>query len=96
LRWVVLEAMATSKPVIATAQGVIAEVIVDKKTGLILPDENPATLARYIIGLASDPARATTMGLKGRRRIEEVFSEDVTHQRLANVMLESISPRLRS
>jgi glycosyltransferase involved in cell wall biosynthesis len=91
LPWVILEAMAASKPVIASAQGVIGEVILDQVTGLIIRDDNPVTLASYITRLASDPTLSATMGVNGRRRIEEVYSEEVTHGLLAKVMLEAIS-----
>src|SRR5262249_754542 len=87
--WVVLEAMAAARPVIGSRQGVIPEVMVEGVTGYVIPNEDVVALADRILRLTSDPARAATMGRHGRRRVEEVYSERVTHRRLASVIREA-------
>jgi glycosyltransferase involved in cell wall biosynthesis len=89
LPWVVLEAMASARPVIATPQGVIPEVMVDGATGFVVETEDAESLAERILRLASDPEMARQMGASGRRRIEQVYSEHLTHERLAGVIFEA-------
>jgi glycosyltransferase involved in cell wall biosynthesis len=66
--------MALAKPVIATALGASPEVVEDGATGLLVPPEDPAALARAIEALLKDPARRQGLGAAGRRRAEQRFS----------------------
>lgn len=69
-----LEAMAASLPVVATAVGGNPETVVEGVTGIIVPPEDPAALARALCQLLSDPVRARAMGVAGRTRILDRFS----------------------
>jgi alpha-maltose-1-phosphate synthase len=69
-----LEAMACQTPVVASAVGGILEVVENKETGLLVPPGQPDDLARAIVSLLDDPARARAMGLAGRRRVEAHFT----------------------
>lgn len=91
LPWVVLEAMAAALPVIGTTQGAMGEVIVNGETGFLIPTEDPHTLAERVILLANDRETARELGANGRARVEEEFSEEVAHRKLADVALEAIS-----
>ena len=44
----VLEAMACGKPVIAFQKGGAAETVINKKTGLLFPEQNIASLSEAI------------------------------------------------
>jgi len=77
----VLEAMAASRPVIATAVGGIPEVVQNGVTGLLVPSEQPLQLADAILRILGAPALAKSMGEMGRRRIETSFTlENETRQ----------------
>lgn len=71
---VVIEGMAAGKPVIASRGGAIPDIVLDGKTGLIVPMNDPTALAEAIMKLLRDPARAADMGAAGRRRVAECFS----------------------
>ncbi len=71
---VILEAMASSKPVIATAVGGIPEAVVEGETGLLIPPSNTTAIMDAIRSLLSDHKAALRMGEAGRRRVEENFS----------------------
>jgi len=69
----ILEAMACSKPVVATNVGGIPEVVKDEETGILVPPGNPQVLAKVIVNLLKDREKARRMGLAGRRRVEQYF-----------------------
>ncbi len=69
-----LEAMAASLPVVATTVGGVPEVVVDGETGLLVPPQNPQSLAHALLTLLRDPARRCKMGQAGRKRVEKYFT----------------------
>ncbi|MBU0477116.1 GT4 family glycosyltransferase PelF, partial [bacterium] len=69
----VLEAMASSKPVVATNVGGIPEVVKDEETGILVPPGNPEALAESITRLLKNKEEARRIGLAGRRRVEKYF-----------------------
>ena len=71
---VVLEAMATGLPVVATSVDGTPELIVNGKTGYLVPSQQPQPLAVKIKALLSDTELARQFGRQGRQRVEENFS----------------------
>jgi sugar transferase (PEP-CTERM/EpsH1 system associated) len=69
-----LEAMASSKPVVATNVGGNPEVVVDGETGILVPPKEPERIAEAIIKILSDRDMAKRMGEAGRKTVEEKFS----------------------
>jgi glycosyltransferase involved in cell wall biosynthesis len=84
--WVVLEGMASCRPVIGTPQGTMGEMIVDGVTGYLIPPDDPEALASRVIVLASDPALREGMGRAARKRVEDVYSEAVCHGRFVEAV----------
>ncbi|MEK6575905.1 MAG: glycosyltransferase family 4 protein, partial [Chloroflexota bacterium] len=76
---VTLEAMALSKPIVASRVSALSEIVVHGETGLLAPPADSAALADAITPLLTDPARARAMGERGRARLEKEF----TVQRMA-------------
>jgi glycosyltransferase involved in cell wall biosynthesis len=71
---VVLEAMASARPVVASAVGGTPELVDDGVTGLLVPPESPEALASALASLLSDPERARALGEAGRDRVRSEFS----------------------
>ena len=69
-----LEAMACSTAVVASRVGGIPEVVDGSVTGLLVPPDDPASLADAMNLLLRDPGRAQAMGLAGRERAVAEFS----------------------
>jgi glycosyltransferase involved in cell wall biosynthesis len=68
-----LEAMARGLPVVATSVGGNPEIIVDGETGLLVPAQDPALLAKAMLSIWRNPETGRKMGIAGRRRVEEHF-----------------------
>jgi phenylacetate-CoA ligase len=67
----ILEAFAVGLPVVSTGTGDIAAMVHDGETGLIVPQEDPAAMAKAIGGLLEDPDRALAMARAAREEIEQ-------------------------
>jgi len=72
----VLEAMASGLPVVATAVGGNAELVVPQHTGLLVPKEDPAALAQALYQYLSQPAMLKAHGVAARQRAVDQFSLD--------------------
>jgi glycosyltransferase involved in cell wall biosynthesis len=72
--WVIAEAMAYSRPVIATRVGGIPEVVADEEAGWLIGRGDVEELAKRVLILLEDPARRQTMGIAGRKRVEARFN----------------------
>jgi len=69
----VLEALASATPVVATAAGGIGSVIAPGATGVLVPERDPAALARAIADLLADPARRAVIGGAARDAVARRF-----------------------
>jgi glycosyltransferase involved in cell wall biosynthesis len=72
--WVIAEAMAHRKPVIATQVGGIPEVIEDGVTGRLIPPADPPAGAKCILELSRDKALRVSMGNAGYDRAWKHFN----------------------
>jgi len=70
---VLMEAMASGRPVVASAISGIPELVEDGENGLLVPPGEPGGLARAVERLAADPALAHRLGEAGRGRVMEAF-----------------------
>jgi glycosyltransferase involved in cell wall biosynthesis len=71
---VILEAMATGLPVVATRTGGNPELVQDGKTGILVPVENEGEIARAIARMLDDPSMARAFGEAARSRVIQEFS----------------------
>lgn len=69
-----LEAMAASRPVVASHLPDLAEIVADGETGFLVEANDKAALARQTRLLLDDAERRRHMGEAGRRRVREHFS----------------------
>jgi phosphatidyl-myo-inositol dimannoside synthase len=69
-----VEAAATSLPVIAGREGGMPEAVVDGVTGLLADPYDPASLAQAIRSLLDAPELAARLGAEGRRVAESRYS----------------------
>ncbi len=70
---VLLEALASARPVVATRAGAIASALTGGDTGLLVAAGDAAALAAAIDGLVREPAAAATLAARGRRLVEQRY-----------------------
>jgi glycosyltransferase involved in cell wall biosynthesis len=70
---VVLEAMASRRPVVATDVEGVRELLGPSAALQLVPYGNTQELINKIVGLMSDPAMAAAVGQQNRRRVEDQF-----------------------
>jgi glycosyltransferase involved in cell wall biosynthesis len=70
----ILEGMASGLPLVATSVGEVPTVVLDGRTGVVLPPEDPALLASAIVTLLKDPAERERLGVAARKLIDDEFS----------------------
>jgi glycosyltransferase involved in cell wall biosynthesis len=65
---VVLEALASGTPLVATPAGGIGAAVTDGENGLLAPERDPAALAAAIGRLHADPGLGSALGARARER----------------------------
>ena len=83
------EALATGRPVVASAVGGISELVHDGETGALVPPGNPLALAESVLRLAADAECRRALGARGRRWIEAEWDTRLVLGRMAAVLDEA-------
>ena len=84
-----LEAMASGLPIIATCIAGSEELVLDDKTGYLVPSEDIESLQTALKKLLSDPARREQMGYASRAHAEANYSWESTARQYA-LLLEKV------
>jgi glycosyltransferase involved in cell wall biosynthesis len=84
-----LEAMASGLPVVASCIAGNEELVMDGKTGCLVPSEDADALQRALKKLLLDSALREQMGRASRQRVEENYSWESTAQQYA-LLLEQV------
>jgi D-inositol-3-phosphate glycosyltransferase len=85
-----LEAMAHGRAVVATGVGGLRDLVVDGKTGLVVPPRDPAALRAALEQLLADPKLRQRLGAAGRQRARERFSWDAATSALVDAYAEAV------
>ncbi len=84
----IMEYMTAGLPVVATDAGGNPEIVVEGKTGFLIPAEDVGALADRLRRLRDDRELAAGMGMAGRRRIEKHYSCAAMVDRAAAIYYE--------
>ncbi|MBI5138665.1 MAG: glycosyltransferase family 4 protein [Candidatus Vogelbacteria bacterium] len=74
---IVLEAMASGKPVVGTCYGGASEAIIDGVTGYVVNPFDVDIMSKQIVDLLSNHHKAAEFGHAGRQRIQADFNLDI-------------------
>ena len=77
-----LEAMATGLPVVATTHGGIPEAVTHGRTGLLVPERDPAALHAALCAMTEDSAHLYIIGQAASRAVREEFEQAKQVERL--------------
>jgi len=87
---VIVEAMATGKPVVASRLPGVRSVVDDGTTGLLAEPGDAADLAAKLRVALDDPILARRMGARGRQKVEERYDWRRIAARLERFYLEAL------
>lgn len=85
----ILEAMASSLPVVATSVDGNAEVVSNGETGLLVPVNDPETLSKALLKLIKDGELSKQMGINGRSRVVKHYTFDKMIKMYEDIYLRS-------
>jgi glycosyltransferase involved in cell wall biosynthesis len=88
---VILESLASGRPVIASALGGTPELIEDGKTGFLLEPRNPYQISEKVVRVLLDDDLAKKMGKAAREKAEKELSMRAHIEKLESVYQQIIS-----
>lgn len=88
--YVLLEAMASGVPVVASAAGGIPEIVTHEETGLLFPVGHAESLAEQVIRLLERPRWARQLGQAGRNFVIRECSLDTVAAKTSDIYRRTI------
>lgn len=89
---VLMEALASQVPPVATRIAGVAELVDHGRSGLLVAPADPDSLAEAILSLVENPELRQAMGEHGRRIVEAEFDSVTEAERLRRLMLTRADP----
>lgn len=89
----ILEAFACKLPVIATSVGGVPEIVLNGKTGLLVPPGDPAALRDVILRCLDDIDKVKTLGIRANKFLKDHYTFDAHSNRMKNHILNLLSLR---
>lgn len=92
----ILESMAMGKPIVATDVGGVSELVLNGKTGFLVPPRDSCALANAIIELFEDKEKARQFGKVGRKHVEQNFNLSQMIKRYENLYTQIADKNFKS
>lgn len=85
-----LEASAAGRPIVATRVGGNPEVVVDGRTGFLVPVDDPEAIRTAVERLADDTALRAALGYAGQEHVRRGFSVEAMVRAYETVFAEAV------
>ena len=93
---VLIEAMASAKPVVAFKGGAVPEIVEDEKTGFLLDAKDFKGMAEKITYLLKHKEVRDDFGRSGKQRVERLFDIKDHTRRIENLYSELLGGKKES
>jgi glycosyltransferase involved in cell wall biosynthesis len=90
---VILEAMASGLPVVASRVGGIPEMVLHERTGFLFEPSNPESLAYFLTTLLRNEPLRRSMSAVARKRVMDCFTLERMVRETERVLLETVQDR---
>lgn len=78
----IMEAMATGLPVVSTRHSGIPELVVEGRTGFLVPERDAAALAESLHALLRSPSLCGRMGFEARKKVVAEYNIETLNRQL--------------
>ena len=82
-----IEAMVLKKPIISSRIGGVGEVLINKKTGLLIKPEDPVLLSKKILLLFNNKSLRMSLGKNGFDRYHKMFTVNQMCKEYYNLLI---------
>ncbi|MGQ9707256.1 MAG: glycosyltransferase family 4 protein [bacterium] len=89
---VIIEAMTHKKPVVASGVGGVTDLVINEKTGLLVPPQDSAALASAISRILAEPGFALRLGQAGYEHVQTNYSWQAIIDRLCELYQRLLQP----
>ena len=86
---VCLEAMQNSLAIVATPEGGIPDIVVDGKTGFLVPQHNAEALAQKLTVLIENTSLREDMQREGKKRYDELFTLGIWERNMSAILTQA-------
>lgn len=85
---IILEAMASRKPIVATKAGGTPDIVKHGENGILVDINNPKQIYEAIVSLLSDESKRFDMGKRGKEMVKKMFSPSTVSKSYHNIYKE--------
>jgi glycosyltransferase involved in cell wall biosynthesis len=87
---IVSETLQLGRPMVATEVGAVPGMVIDGRTGRLVPPRDPAALGAAIVDLLRDPEAAAALGAAGQAWVRSEFGPDTLVEKVVDIYEQAL------